>query len=137
MHLFDNEPVVAFQARCSGIADITDNEAAELSMHNAVVMIVVGVIDGATHKTLPSGDVIRINNVKVSEAAVARGQMRMELIDMFHLDGGQLTFDYVPEREEPTGIADPDTGEIPAPSLTIVQHKPDPALASFLAEGAR
>lgn len=104
MHLFDNEPVIAFQVRCSGTVDITDVQAREVTMHNSVVMVIVGTIDEATHKTNKDGDVVRITAVKVSDAAVALGEMRLELLDMFGLDGGQLTFSY-PHVEE--------TGELP------------------------
>lgn len=119
LHLFDNEPVVAFQVRCSGIADVIDAQADELTMHNSVVMVVVGTIDEATHKTNKAGDVIRVTAVKVTEAAIARGEMRMELIDMFHLDGGQLTFSYSPVVEL-ADEADPTTGEMPR-RMTVVQ----------------
>lgn len=144
LHLFDNGPVVGFQVRCSGIADIEDDQAQELTMHNSVVMVVVGTIDAATHKTLSSGDVVRVNSVKITDAAVARGEMRLELLDMFHLDGGQLTFNYPTSAGSSPDDTDEDieAGELPAASLSIVQpllgktqaQPKDPALAAFLSE---
>jgi hypothetical protein len=126
LHLFDDQPVVAFQVRCTGTVDVNAAQADQLTMHGKVVMVMVGTIDEGTHKTNKNGDIVRIGTVRVADGAFATDEMAATLIEMYHLDDGQQEFELLMTQGPPE--ADPLTGEIVIP----VAPPKDAALAQYL-----
>ena len=91
---FDGFSIDAHQARFSGTFDLDQEDLASLELDRVAFFVVAVRVEGANLKALDTGDVRRVDVLKVQDARVAADELREVCIQHIMGKGGQSVADF-------------------------------------------